>query len=213
MKRRPWTHAEEAVLAECYPHLPTDLLAEALHRSTKQAYAKAAAMGLAKTEDYLRTAGGRLQPGDGEATRFPKGNAPWNKGMKGLDIGGHATRFQKGQLSGQAQKNYKPIGSERLSRDGYLQRKIHDGQPAQSRWRGVHLLLWEATHGPIPESHAVVFKNGNKQDIRLDNLELVTRGQLMARNTLHNYPKEIALAIQLRGAINRQINRRQRKAA
>jgi hypothetical protein len=35
----------------------------------------------------------------------------------------------------------------------------------------------------------------------------------MARNTLHRYPKPIAQAIQLRGALNRQINKRVRAHA
>jgi hypothetical protein len=31
---------------------------------------------------------------------------------------------------------------------------------------------------------------------------------MMARNTVHRYPKEVALAIQARGALVRQINKR-----
>ena len=78
------------------------------------------------------------------------------------------------------------------------------------RWRAVHILLWEAAHGPLPKGHAIVFKDGDKRHIELDNLQLVTRAELMSRNTMHNYGPEIARVIQLKGAITRQINRRTR---
>lgn len=43
----------------------------------------------------------------GHATQFKNGAKPWNKGMKGLQIGGVDTQFKKGQKSA----NSKPIGT------------------------------------------------------------------------------------------------------
>ena len=56
-----------------------------------------------------------------------------------------------------------------------------------------------------------MFKPGRKTTdparITADGLELVTRAELMRRNSYHNnYPKEVALLIQLKGALNRKIN-------
>lgn len=76
------------------------------------------------------------------------------------------------------------------------------------RWKAVHRLLWVERHGPVPAGHVVVFRNGDKTDLRLENLECVSRREQMARNTVHNYPKEIAQLMQLRGALNRKINNR-----
>jgi hypothetical protein len=118
------------------------------------------------------------------------------------------TQFKKGERRGRAACIYQPIGTERLSKDGYRERKISDGMPFQRRWRAVHLLVWEAAHGPLPPGHAVVFRNGDKADIRLDNLDCITRRQLMARNTVHNLPTPLAQTVQLLGALTRQINRR-----
>jgi hypothetical protein len=120
------------------------------------------------------------------------------------------TQFKRGERRGVAVRLYKPIGSERISKDGYLERKVNDGLPLQKRWRAVHLILWESVNGPLPRGHAVAFKNGDKADIRIDNLELITRRELMARNTVHNLPKPVAQAVQLLGALRRQINRRTR---
>ena len=105
-------------------------------------------------------------------------------------------------------KLWKPIGTERVSKDGYLERKINNDLPLQARWRAVHLLVWEAANGPVPPGFAVCFKNRDKADIRLENLELITRRALMARNTVHNLPPALAQTIQLLGALNRELRRR-----
>ena len=118
------------------------------------------------------------------------------------------TQFKKGVRQGVAVRLYKPIGTERISKDGYLERKVNDGLPLQARWRAVHLVVWEALHGPVPAGHAVAFKNGDRTDIRPENLELIHRRALMARNTVHNLPKPLAQTVQLLGALRRQINRK-----
>lgn len=118
------------------------------------------------------------------------------------------TQFKKGVRQGVAVKLYKPIGTERLSKDGYLERKVNDDLPLQARWRAVHLVEWERVNGPIPPGHALVFRNGDKTDIRPDNLELITRRALMKRNSVHNLPQPLAQTVQLLGALNRQIRRR-----
>ncbi len=72
----------------------------------------------------------------------------------------------------------------------------------------MHVLVWEAAHGPVPKGHAVVFRDGDRANIRLDNLDLVTRRALMLRNTVHALPKPLAETIQLLGALTRTIRRR-----
>lgn len=119
------------------------------------------------------------------------------------------TQFKKGVRQGVAVKLYKPIGTERISKDGYLERKVNDGMPLQRRWRAVHLITWEAANGPLPKGHAVAFINKDRRDIRIENLELITRAELMRRNTVHNLPKPLAEIVQLRGALVRQINRKE----
>lgn len=213
---RFWTPEQESTLRARYPHEKTANLVSIIGKSIGKIYQKAAALGLKKTAAYLASPDAcRLRRGDsvGAAYRFKKGQLAFNKGVKGISYPGmEATQFKKGVRQGVAVKLYQPIGAERISKDGYLQRKINDDMPLQRRWRAVHIVVWEEANGLLPKGHAIVFKDGNKRNFAIDNLELVTRAELMRRNSYHNnYPKEVAQLIQLRGAVQRQINKRSKQ--
>jgi hypothetical protein len=212
--RQVWTKKQLALLAKHYPHKTCKEVAVFVGRPMHSCYQKANELGIKKTPEFLASGkSGRLDGVRGGNTKFKPGHSSWNKGTKGIHTGGVETQFKKGHRGGKALEVYKPIGTERISKDGYLERKVNDDMPMQGRWRAVHLLLWESVHGPVNgKTHAVIFKNGNKRDIRIENLELVTRAELMKRNSYHNYGKEVAALIQLRGALVRKINNRTRKA-
>lgn len=208
---------DEAELARLYPDYPASALAVTFGCSEEQIYRKAAHMGLEKSEAFKAgPMAGRWTGNEGIAYRFQKGQEPPNKGLRrpGWSPGRMGeTQFKKGEMSGAAQHNYVPIGTERLSKDGYLERKVTDDHPVPARrWVGVHRIVWEAANGPIPAGFAVAFLQGKRTavaaEITLDRLELVSRAELMRRNSYHtNFPKEVAQLIQLKGAINRKINR------
>ena len=77
----------------------------------------------------------------------------------------------------------------------------------------MHALVWMEAHGPILPGHVVVFRPGRHttdiERITLDAVELVTRAELMKRNSVHSvYGPEVARLVQLRSAVTRQINRK-----
>ena len=99
----------------------------------------------------------------GRTGRFEKGLTPHNKGRKmPYNANNARTQFKKGCLSGKASMNYKPIGAERLSQYGYIERKVHDGRPVKSRWRLAHLINWEAENGPVADGHRLKCLDGDK---------------------------------------------------
>lgn len=108
-----------------------------------------------------------------------EGQAPPNKGTKGLyNVGGNRTSFKQGQRA----LNYKPVGSERIDRDGYILIKVTDEGPWHKRWRHKHKVVWEEKYGQIPRGHAVLFADQNRRNIEPDNLILVSRGKLAVMN-------------------------------
>lgn len=215
---RPWSAADDAVIRELYPDTLTAVIAARLGRFLGSVHQRAAKLGLSKTAAFVAsTARDRMQRADhgARAHQFKKGQVSHNKGMRHPAGWGPGrmkdTQFKKGTLNGRAVKVVKPIGFERINKDGYLERKINNDLPFQKRWRAVHLLVWEAANGPLPPSHAIAFKNGNRHDRRLDNLECITRADNMRRNTIHNLPKPLVETIHALGQLNRRIREKTEK--
>lgn len=206
--RKIWTEEELTYLKNEYANSRSIDIAMYLGATVLQVYRKAASLGLKKSEGYLNSPlSGRLVDGNrGKAHRFEKGHQAWNKGTKGLCLGGAQTQFKKGHRGGIGLEKYQPVGAERISKDGYLERKINDDFPFYRRWRAVHILLWESLNGALPANHCLIFKDGNKTNIELDNLELLTRAENMKRNTIHRYPPELKSAIRAVKKLERTIN-------
>lgn len=219
--RKRWTHEQLQTLRREFPNRLTAEVARLVGHSYSSTSQKALSEGLHKSPEFLGSAAsGRLRPGDtrGISGRFQKGQAPANKGLRRPGWGPgrmRETQFRSGTLNGKAARLWVPIGSHRINSDGNLDRKVRDDGPPQKRWEGVHRLVWKDAHGSIPSGFAVTFKPGRHttelEKITLDALELVSRQDLMRRNSYHTrYPKEIGRLIQLRGAVIRQINKRAR---
>lgn len=206
--RHIWTREEEQYFAERYPIMRTDELAAQLGLKPGQLHDKAVALRIKKDPAWMKA---HLQECARRAHRSPgwkgfkPGHATWNKGLK-HDAGGRSvqTRLQPKSLP----HNYRPIGSERLA-DGYRERKMtQTGYPPRD-WVPVHHLVWaDAGRGKIPKGMALTFRDGDKSNFAIENLEIVSRAELMRRNSIHNYGPEIAHIGQLKGALLRQIRRK-----
>lgn len=219
MNGRVWTKRELAILRRDYPHKETQAVARDLGRSVCSCYGQASGAGLRKSSSYLarkRSLERERLRLSGIPHRYPKGHIPANAGLRrpGWAVGRmRETQFKKGQMP----FNWMPVGSYHINSDGYLQKKLTDTGYGPKDWEAVHRLIWIQAHGPIPRGHKVCFKARRKttelDDITLDALEMISDADLMRRNSFHtNYPKEIGRLIQLRGAVQRQINRRERLA-
>lgn len=130
----------------------------------------ASQLGLKKSEQFHETA---------YSTRFVPGMAPWNKGLKGASPGGRSidTRFNVGCQS----ISWLPVGTER-NRKGYLMRKVADTGDKTIDWKPAHVLTWEETNGPVPEGKCVLFLDGDRTNLKLDNLVLISRSEIIRMN-------------------------------
>lgn len=218
-KKNSWSHEDVEILRKLYPDNTAKVVANALGRDAASIYRKAYALKIGKSEAFWKSdASGRAQKGKQDqrikATQFKKCHATWNKGIPG-STGTHEnsrkTQFKKGRRPEESSR-YAPIGTLRISKDGYLERKVTDDHPIPSRrWDAVHRIVWEAAHGPIPPGHIVVFKPGQKtaieSEVTSDKLDCITRAENAKRNSVHRFGPEVSRLYQLKGAIARQINR------
>lgn len=208
MTRQYWTPKQDAVLAYLYPDNRTvDILAFLPGKTKSGLYYRANKLGLKKSPGLVaRLAAEAMNNPNhgGRYSQFKKGQESWNKG-KPFIAGGRSTdtQFKKGRRP----HTWNPIGHERVSKDGYLERKMTDTGITRNDYVAVHRLVWVEAGNAIPPGHIVVFKDGNKANISVSNLECISRQEGMRRNTYHQYGPEVSKLVQLRGAITRQINK------
>jgi hypothetical protein len=214
--RYVWTAEQLFTLGQRYANTSAEDLAVLLGLSADQVYRKANFLGLKKSQEYkdrLRQERCVKLTQAGMPHRRQKGSTPPNKGKKmppGWSPGNMAiSQFKKGNKP----HTWVPIGSYRVNGDGYLEKKLTD-IPGRSdlRWTPVHRLVWQEAHGPVPPDRVLVFKPGMKttelEKITPAILELITRAELMKRNTIHNYPPELSDVMRARGILKRTITRK-----
>lgn len=189
-----WTESDKATLARLYPDRTNPQLALIFGRTAPAIQNQAMKQGLRKSNQHMLS-----RPGT-----FKKGDEAWNKGKKGLDLGGQAGHFKPGHCP----TNWMPIGSERVTKGGILERKVTDTGCTRRDYRSVHSLVWEEHHGPIPAGHIVIFADGDRRHFAPSNLVLITRAENMRRNSIHRLPPELVDLCRTRGVLTRKLNQR-----
>ena len=113
----------------------------------------------------------------GLSGKFRKGQTPHNKGKKMpkevYEKVKH-TMFANGNVP----PNHRPVGSERISKDGYIEVKVAE----PNKWRLKQRVVYEEAKGKIPEGCTIIFLDGNKQNCNIDNLRCITRSELLYLN-------------------------------
>ena len=117
--------------------------------------------------------------------RFKKGSVPVNKGTKGF-MKSNKTSFKHGTIP----PNTREVGSITKVKDksGCFYMKIKLAQP--NKWQPLHLYIWEQRYGKIQKGNCVIFKDKNTLNLRLDNLMLLSRSELVRLNQKYAYIDE-----------------------
>ena len=113
--------------------------------------------------------------------QFKKGNVPHNKDKKQVEYMSKEaiertkeTRFKKGNKP----KNYRPVGSERITKDGYIEVKVSD----PNKWETKNKIIYKQYFGDIPKGHKVIYADGNKLNNDINNLILVSDNEELIMN-------------------------------
>lgn len=222
-KGRFLSKREIAIIRKRFPHERTDVIAAAIGRSYSSVAQYAHTAGLKKTPEYMKTVGFEKGTQIGAPYQFKKRHISPTKGVRrpGYAPGRMAeTQFKKGQRSGAASNNFKPVGTIRKDADGLLLIKVYnnpryvknenivgDGRP----WEYLHRRVWRQKKGPIPPRTHVAFIDGNHDNVDITNLELVSFEEMARRNSMWaTMPRELAEVLNLAGALKRRIRRAQR---
>lgn len=124
--------------------------------------------------------------------KYEKGNIPYNQGKKWDEYmpkksqeKAKKTTFKKGNMP----HNYRLVGSERINADGYIEVKIAD----PNKWEMKHRVIYEEHYGTIPKGYNVMFADGNKLNLEIDNLILISKSEdlIMNKNKLFYQNKEL----------------------
>lgn len=191
-----WYGDKLELLKKLYANSTNAEIGKLLGHSEESISAAAFKYGLKKSAEHVRTASAK--------GFFKKGQIPVNKGKKmppELYEKVKHTFFKKGHVS----DNYRPIGSERVSVDGYVEIKVQD----PSIWKLKHRLVWEDNNGKIKQGFNVQFKDGNRENCEISNLYLITRKDQVIQNSIHRYPDALQKAIRLNHKLNRIIKEKE----
>lgn len=123
--------------------------------------------------------------------RFYKGQPSHNKGKKLPDDVYQrikATMFKKGNVP----KNHRPVGSERVNTDGYIEVKVAE----PNKWRAKQRVVWEEMTGEkLTSNDVIIFLNGDKMNLSADNLYKLTRAELVRYNYDHLYCNDRGISL------------------
>lgn len=95
---------------------------------------------------------------------FKKGNIPHPDAHP---KGSNKTSFKSGRLP----HNWKPVGSERISKDGYVEVKTKEPRT----WRLKHRVVWEGERGGVKKGYIIILLDGDKTNCDVNNLYEISR--------------------------------------
>lgn len=208
-KRKMWSESEREQLKQLYPDTRTNELMDIFHCNEGQLYNQAHFLGLKKSPEYLKEFVHTLDPAVGEKYRYKKGRTSENKGIPmspELYAKCQPTMFRKGNEPHNTR--FDGALSSRVDKTGneYLYIRVE-----KSKWVLYHRLFWEQEHGTIPKGMCVAFIDGNSANVKLSNLELITREVNMLRNTIHQWPSEMKTVIKLKNKLINKIKNHGKK--
>ena len=109
---------------------------------------------------------------------FKKGQIPMNKGKKmspEVYEKAKATMFKSGNIP----HNHRAVGSERVNVDGYIEVKVAE----PNKWKLKQRLVYEEYYGvTLTSNDVIIFLDGNKQNLDINNLYKMTRAALVRYN-------------------------------
>lgn len=205
MGAKPWTDAMINELISRYQNETANSIAKHLGKTKDSVEGKAKNLGLYKGRKSWNT-----EQSNELARRYPHETneaIALSTGRTANAVRGRAIRMKlrKTKEFIYNSRSGMSIGTEVIE-GGYLFIKITNFG-GKSDWRQKHLLIWEEKNGPVPPDHIVLFIDGNKSNIEINNLECISRADNLKRNSANRFPMDLLKVIHLKSELTRKINR------
>lgn len=196
-----FTKKEDQYLRDNYLLLPSCAMSRMLERSKSSARQRMKLLGIKVPAELIEQFK--------KQSHFKVGIPASNKGLK-------QTQYMSAAAIEKVSKSWFKPGANpsNTKHDGVITMRLDKTKKryqfirvSEANWIPLHRHNWMQINGAIPNGMKLIFKDGDTLNCSINNLELLTAAELMKRNSLHNYPKPLAMMVQLRGALNRQINK------
>jgi hypothetical protein len=191
-------------IIELYPNNYTKDISKKLNISESSIYNIAFSNSIKKSAEFMRMElqrqADRLRI-VGVKSRIKKGSIPPNKGIK-MDSKTYDKVKSTFFKIGHKPHNDKWDGYERINIEGYTEVRVNGKYILKNR------LIYEQHHGKLDKTMLVIFKDSNKQNFNIDNLQAITKAENAIRNSIHRYPEELKSLMRLNGKIKRKINQK-----
>lgn len=112
---------------------------------------------------------------------YRKGIEPANKGKKWDEYltkeqqeKAKKTCFKKGNIP----HNHRQVGEERTNVDGYIEIKVSE----PNKWELKHRYIYKKHYGSIPKGYKVIFLDGNKTNLNINNLKAISSHEELIMN-------------------------------
>ncbi len=211
MKR--FTPEEDQYIRDNYLNMTGMELSANLNRYFSSIYGRMCRLGLTVPEEIknerFRKVYRHLEE-SGKSYRFQKGLIPANKGKKmppELYDKCKKTMFKPGNIPATCKHFGKPYLHTRKRKSGYIE-KIWLIQESTNK-RSAYLSYLCRINGIDLTGKIPLLKPGfdHIRTPTLDDIEIITYEENLKRNTFHRYPDELVRLIQVKGALQRQINK------
>lgn len=97
------------------------------------------------------------------------------------------------------------IGGERTNHSEHIEIKTEEG------WQLKHHFVWKQYARKIPKRHKLLFKDGDKRNFDIDNLELVSNAENAHRLALRRKPEELRPLADATWQLQREIEKQSKK--
>lgn len=209
MSKTTFSKAEDLKIRRNYLSMPIKALGDKMGRSYTGIMGRLKAMGLVIPADIIEK--------NKEAGKMKAGHIPFNKGLKQSEYmsadtiaRSKKTQFKKGHVPANAKAKDGIItiryGHKNRSGKAYKYIRLTLGN-----WIPYHQYKWENKYGKVKKGYCLWFKDGNTLNCTFKNLELITRAENMARNTIQRYPKELQVSMKLISKINKKLKKNEQQ--